>query len=40
MVATIKIIPFAAPGAAVAAVLDAVGDGLVRLAPTGPWPRS
>ncbi|BBK42339.1 4-diphosphocytidyl-2C-methyl-D-erythritol kinase [Allostella vacuolata] len=36
MVATIKIIPFAAPGAAVAAVLDAVGDGLVRLAPYRP----
>ncbi|BBK36389.1 4-diphosphocytidyl-2C-methyl-D-erythritol kinase [Allostella sp. ATCC 35155] len=36
MVATIKIIPFAAPGPALAAVLDAVGDRLVRVAPYRP----
>ena len=36
MVATIKIIPFAAPGPALAAVLAAVGDGLVRVAPYRP----
>jgi molybdopterin biosynthesis enzyme len=36
MVATIKIIPFAAPGAALAAVLAAAGTDLVRLAPYRP----
>uniref|UniRef100_UPI0035ADECFE NTP transferase domain-containing protein n=1 Tax=Stella sp. TaxID=2912054 RepID=UPI0035ADECFE len=36
MVATIKIIPFAAPGAALAAVIAAAGEDLVRVAPYRP----